>query len=130
MADLHQPLHVAYKDNKFGSEVSVVFLGKPTNLQQVWDSEILAKHSVSWRELGRKLRNEVTKTQRDSWRESTPLDWAKESLKISRTNALGYPRSASIVLGHSYFRDGADSVLRRLTQAGVRLGNTLNGLLG
>lgn len=130
VADLHQPLHVAHEADQFGAEVSATFMGKRTNLHAMWDSEFLSEHGVQWKDLGTQLREGVPQNKRSEWVMSAPLDWAKESLRISLSNSTGYARFTSVVLGRRYFEGNVGVALERLSMAGIRLGYILNDLLG
>lgn len=41
IGDLHQPLHVGYKDDKGGNSVQISFFGRNGNLHSMWDTDII-----------------------------------------------------------------------------------------
>ncbi len=46
-ADLHQPLHVGYGNDKGGNDIHVKYKGQQTNLHRVWDSEIIETENIT-----------------------------------------------------------------------------------
>tara|TARA_R110000868_G_scaffold109769_4_gene298058 strand:- start:3701 stop:4498 length:798 start_codon:yes stop_codon:yes gene_type:complete len=129
VADVHQPLHVAQKKGDFGAEISASFLGRSTNLHDVWDNELLVEYGVPWNDLSTLLHEAISSEQREVWTQSAPLAWANESLDIAMSNSTGYARYSSVVLGESYLKGNIEVVRERLSQAGVRIGHILNDLL-
>jgi hypothetical protein len=47
VGDFHQPLHVGYAMDKGGNDVQVKYLGKPSNLHRVWDTDIIESEGIS-----------------------------------------------------------------------------------
>jgi hypothetical protein len=45
--DLHQPLHVGYEVDKGGNDIQVKYLGNPSNLHRVWDTEIIESEGIN-----------------------------------------------------------------------------------
>lgn len=45
--DLHMPLHVGYGNDKGGNDVQVKYLGHPSNLHRVWDTEIIESEKIT-----------------------------------------------------------------------------------
>ena len=95
-ADIHLPLHVGYKPDRSGNDVSVGFFNRRTNLHRLWDSMILRHDGAS----GKKLKQyaivpgeTITTEQQENW--STGLDlaiWTSESCIFFRAmlpSALG-----------------------------------------
>ncbi|MFT6387842.1 MAG: hypothetical protein ACJAUP_001214 [Cellvibrionaceae bacterium] len=84
VADIHQPLHVAYRDDRGGTRQMVVFEGKLMSLHSLWDSDILhCGTNARWRGLGKQLyrRHSAYKTSQFS----DLSDWADESFALTRT---------------------------------------------
>jgi hypothetical protein len=47
IGDLHQPLHVGYKDDKGGNTVQISFFGRNGNLHSMWDTDIIEYKNLS-----------------------------------------------------------------------------------
>jgi len=84
VADIHQPLHVAYRDDRGGTRQNVVFEGKLMSLHSLWDSDILyCGTNARWKALGKQL------YRRHNAYKATQIndisDWAEESFALTRT---------------------------------------------
>ena len=107
VADIHQPLHVSYEDDRGGNKILVAGVrgcswNGQTKLHAVWDTciprDIMQEHGVASVEsgderaaFGRLLHEKITQAQRQAWLASlSPLDWANESLSIARRADVGY----------------------------------------
>lgn len=55
IGDVHQPLHVGWKDDLGGNKVKCTFFGKDTNLHSVWDSGMIYHSGYNTDELSQKL---------------------------------------------------------------------------
>lgn len=47
VGDFHMPLHVGYGIDKGGNDVKVKYLGRPSNLHRVWDTDIIESEKIS-----------------------------------------------------------------------------------
>jgi S1/P1 Nuclease len=150
VGDIHQPLHVSFEDDRGGGKVKES--GPCSNsLHSVWDSCIIQ------RELGeqptavaRDFAEDISDSERASWRASPVRDWANESFAVVRRETVGYCTQVGskcvYELGNEQFDDGeaqktvtvdatylethAPIVAERLKRAGVRPGHVLNQALG
>jgi hypothetical protein len=156
VGDIHQPLHISYKDDQGGNLVQPVTGGfypipaptverpNPTlNLHSVWDSGIIRKDLPSADVLvfADKLHATITDAQRTAWLSSKPLHWAQESYDITTAPDVDYCKRASCnadckalspngrVLKNTYQDEFADDVELRLEQAGTRLGSLIHAAL-
>ncbi|PRP88466.1 hypothetical protein PROFUN_03183 [Planoprotostelium fungivorum] len=140
IADVHQPLHVAYKDDHGGNSVQVSFFGasrdhfgEPYNLHSVWDNAMMyqwnsnmgaaIKNLTMWIISNPKLVFEFEKT-------SDPSEWATESLKITNTRVYAQDFSANHDIGVGYYNANIGIVIQRLVAAGLRLAKTINRITG
>jgi hypothetical protein len=149
LGDIHQPLHISYKDDRGGNDVLVTQDSfyerlpprpnqpqRPVNLHSVWDSRILTKlrGMTTVDQLAQDLENTITDVQRAQWLVGTPLDWAQESYDITTMPDVEYcewkpgangeactAKSQERMLTADYQDKFDDVVKRRLQQAGVRL---------
>lgn len=83
VADIHQPLHVAYRDDRGGTRRNVTFEGRLMSLHSLWDSPILYCGTRSkWRQLGKQLSRNHS---RYNGSETADIAvWADESFALTR----------------------------------------------
>jgi len=155
VGDIHQPLHVSFKDDQGGNLIQPVtggFFSVPQiperpdatlNLHSVWDSGIIRKDLSGGEVLafGDKLHATITNAQRTAWLTSKPLQWAQESYDITTLPNVQYCRKKSCdsgcealssngrVLTKTYQDELADDVELRLEQAGTRLASLIHDAL-
>lgn len=130
VGDVHQPLHVAFRDDSGGNTVDVWLLEntKKTNLHKAWDSGLL-DHQTNreWRQFADELQSGLMTDLVDEWRGTLdPIDWANESLLHSRNIYAELPHNRK--LGEEYFEHYIGTIEDRLSMAGVRLAALLNNI--
>lgn len=128
VADVHQPLHVAFADDRGGNRIRVSFFGRRTRLHFVWDTGIVSRLGANWRDIGRELHAAITPAERRRWLTGSPVQWANESLRLARSPALRYRAAPRCCLGlaDAYLARHKSTVERRLQQSGVRFAALLN----
>ncbi len=136
--DLHQPLHVADRNDRGGNAVQLdhrLRSGRVdrTNLHQLWDSGLFREHYRSEKVLADELRLLGEKPDAQDWLRGTAEDWANESLALGK-RAYGIPKMANAIrngatLGQDYDLVFTPLATERLAQAGKRLASDLNALL-
>lgn len=125
VGDIHQPLHVGTGEDRGGNDVRVQWMGEPSNLHRVWDTDMINSLNMSYTELGQELLKKATEEKVEEWQNATVLDWAYESVSYrDRVYDLTY----NMRLGFDYRYDNIDIVFERLLQAGVRLAGVLNDI--
>lgn len=130
VGDLHEPLNVGFAADQGGRAISAIFRGQTTSLRAIWDDGLLEARPESWREIADSYAARFTYVERRTWPGGTPLQWANESLYIARTPATGYiGNPGGLDFGALYVRQNQLIAIRRMTQAGVRLGQLLNRTL-
>lgn len=122
VADVHQPLHAGYRDDKGGNEVQLDYRREHWNLHAVWDGLLLNSTHRSWREYVDVLRADA----RPRAAQGTPAEWAQESCRIDRDEGV-YPSGRRI--GDDYLAAERPIAERRLREAGARLATLLNRVL-
>ena len=142
VGDLHQPLHVAYADDRGGNSVRPIEGGyyDVPNLHALWDSGLLTKvlGGDSWEALADRLARDATPAMQATWMLGTATDWAQESYNLITSPAAQYcdwrssgsgseclAREGGRTLGAPYQAAFADAAVTRLQQAGVRLAGLL-----
>jgi hypothetical protein len=93
VADLHQPLHVAYEDDRGGTRKQVVFEGKLLSLHSIWDQNIIrCAYQGSWRNLGKLLYRQRKQPLSEEELTSVLL-WADESLALTKIIYSNLPQA-------------------------------------
>jgi hypothetical protein len=129
VADIHQPLHVSYKEDRGGTRQKVIFNGKPTNLHRLWDSQLLYCQPVegkrpTWRRLGTVLFNRLVPSVDNVERPITA--WAQESFDITKNIYQDIAENNnSRSLTDDYCERHYSVALSRLQLAGQRLATLL-----
>ncbi len=156
VGDVHQPLHVSFKDDRGGNEIDAQgpCLQRPhpvKDLHAVWDTCMIeAKLGTDIPTIATDLRTQVTETQRAQWNSTSPKDWANESFQLTtspdvqycvkKANACWYDATNQqldpddikkvVTVNDAYMAQHLPTIKLRLMQAGVRLGRLLNQALG
>jgi hypothetical protein len=150
VGDVHQPLHVSFKDDKGGNDIHEE--GPcADNLHAVWDTCIIQrKLGTNIRRIAAELRAPVTAAQRTQWTSTSAKDWANESFAITTSEDVDYCVTTAtgclyeedneaydadedkkiVTVDEAYMARHLPTITQRLTQAGVRLGALLNRALG
>ena len=147
VGDIHQPLHVSFKDDRGANSINVNLDMEWPNFHGVWDGEILAHNfGNDYRQIASQLGGRISAEQRAAWRHDSAIEWANESFQITIAPATGYcvwrqgacwysvdnmllDRGEALReqgISNSYLRRHGDTVELRLQQAGVRLAQLLN----
>lgn len=132
--DVHQPLHVADRDDRGGNALQLRF-GRydATNLHQLWDTGLLRERFRNEDELARELKNLANGPEARGWSGKSVVQWADESLALGRQAYLDPGTGARLRNGDAvsrvYERTNAPKAALRLAQAGVRLADVLNEVL-
>jgi len=94
VADLHQPMHAGFADDRGGNDVEVIYEDWHMNLHHFWDSALISKQSGSWQYLVGQL-SEFPPVQAGSeWSPPMVNDWTNSSHKLASENA--YPETEII----------------------------------
>lgn len=150
VGDLHQPLHVSFKDDQGGNKIKES--GPCRNsLHSVWDGCILQHHlGTQASDIANDLHDQVTDEERTTWRVTPIHEWANESLRITRQPSVRYcvrvgttcrytkdrvvyeegQPEKTVAVTTAYLDAHGPIIADRLKRAGVRLGHLLNEALG
>jgi hypothetical protein len=130
VADINQPLHCADNNDRGGNEVHVMFMGRSTNLHQVWDTGILANAGIKdEREYALCLARSISPAEAAKWRSGTPADWADDSYGVASNLIYGVWPHDPGNLPVSYEQKAIYVVQVQLEKAGIRLAAVLNQAL-
>jgi len=151
--DVHQPLHVSYKEDSGGNALKVTFFGQMTNLHAVWDVGLIRKYmNVTWNLFAHRLIQEIDGSPGsfNSLSAATdPVAWASEAYQVTYKSAYTFtagkaeeisdqewlrrqarsPSSSTPVLGDKYGQIAWPQVKMQLKRGGARLAATLNRIL-
>lgn len=144
--DIHQPLHVSYRDDKGGNSIKA--RGKCSgNLHAVWDRCIVDKRlGKDPRTIANRLRREINRAQRREWRRFSLRKIASESYWITTNPSVRYclmkgdtcwytnriktyrrgAREKIVQIKDAYLDEHSITVNRQLKKAGVRYAAILN----
>ena len=129
VADIHQPLHAGYQDDRGGNTVQLSFLMRGSNLHALWDKgliEQLALDDVTLIATVRAHSQMQTQTQaRLGHAPTSAIDMAEESCRIVAQPGF-YPQGDP---SPAYVARMTPVILRRLALAGQRLAALLNEAL-
>ncbi|MCA0200671.1 MAG: S1/P1 nuclease [Proteobacteria bacterium] len=129
MADLHQPLDVAFAEDHGGRDIKVTFLGKPADMHAVWDSLILTAPNPPSRGYTPFLQDMADRHNRERWNVGTAKDWAEETLWIMRAPPTGYVGNpGGLVFDDIYVEQNYLVATDQIDKSGVRLAFVLNGI--
>jgi len=124
VGDIHQPLHVGFKDDLGGTTTKVSFRGKEQTLHEVWDTGILETENGSAKQIAKRLDGQIRDVDRKAWQSGTPKDWANESIAINTRYV--YPLPENHEISEEYAKRALPILHKRLVQAGVWLAWLLN----
>jgi nuclease S1 len=129
VGDVHQPLHVSNNHDRGGNDISVIFMGLPTNLHALWDSGIIAPAlRSSGRAYALQLVQSITEEQHQRWSGDSLISWANEGHGIAARIIYGeLPHVGT--LPDDYETKALPIVDEQLERAGVRLARVLNDCL-
>jgi len=125
-ADLHQPLHSGYADDRGGNEVEVNYRGRSQNLHSLWDTRLIRSNRPSWRRYSNRLIDELAPPENTSWSVEEVNHWTEEAHRL--VQQLVYPKSAEIK--SPYVSKAMPVIDRQLSLAGIRMARILNAVLG
>ena len=131
VGDVHQPLRVGFLENRAGADLPATFLGRPTTLRRIWDTEMLDTDPAALEAIANAYRL-YTPLDRlyVEWIADLPAEWATESLWIMRTPATGYVGNpGGLSFDETYVKQNLTVAHDRIAKAGMRLGHLLNEAL-
>jgi nuclease S1 len=120
VADVHQPLHAGYADDRGGNTYQVQAFGRGTNLHALWDTGLIENTGLDAVAMTAKL---LAKQMQNGDFNAAAV--AEESCRIIGTRGF-YPKR---LVDFSYVERYTPVVEERLSLAGARLAAVLNRLL-
>jgi hypothetical protein len=127
IGDIHQPLHAGYADDRGGNDTQIMLFGNETNLHSAWDWGLIDHTGKRWIDYASELYFDISNSDRAEWTSEDPGSWSVESFEIVYASA--YDLDDGIV-GQDYYDRHIELIETRIQQAGVRLADWLDNLLG
>ncbi len=128
VGDLHQPLHVAYAEDRGGNDFPLRLGKRRDNLHALWDNALPRRViGRDWRNTARHWQAGITAAQRTAWTAGDETAWAEESLQVTRQIYARWQPEGTLQEAELTWAEGV--VRERLTLAGVRLAARLRILL-
>ena len=120
-ADLHQPLHAGFADDRGGNSHQLQAWGRGTNLHALWDSGLVKR----WPS-GRAGLKEAMNAAPTLARQARPSHWAQESCTL--VSAAGF-YSEKRAVDAAYLKQWGPALVGQLAAAGQRLAEVLDAAL-
>lgn len=126
VADLHQPLHAGFRDDRGGNSVNVQYNGEMYNLHAFWDGVLPREYRIDEELAVRVLSTQAGDLAGMDWSPSAVIGWTNESHALAAEFA--YPGKNVI---DREFADRAWMITgQRWALASARLAQVLNAVLG
>lgn len=119
VADVHQPLHAGFADDRGGNQFQVQAYGHGTNLHALWDSGLVRGPGDDGEGLVRLLGAFPVPSEAQ---QLDPVRMAEESCRIASGEGF-YPARK---VGPEYLQSAVATMRTRLVLAGARLAGVLN----
>lgn len=123
--DIHQPLHVAFGDDRGGNGYQISVAGEGSNLHAWWDSGMIRRHGASDADLRRALAAKPPLLATIA--AGSPADWVREGCELASSPGFYPPHRLDAA---AYQQRWWPVVDQRLRLAGERLARMLNQALG
>ncbi|MFI5196821.1 MAG: S1/P1 nuclease [Chitinophagales bacterium] len=118
--DLHMPLHVGYGIDNGGNDIQVKYLGNPTNLHRVWDTEIIEGENITANDC-LLLYNRFDKSEIAQFKEINIENWIHEPRALL-SNVYNFKDG---IIDQAYVDRNKTIVKQQLLIAGIRLAAVL-----
>ena len=125
VADVHQPLHAAWGDDRGGNTVQLRFRGEGTNLHKLWDSDLVRTRGLPAGAYAEAVLAAPRPPLESAWSEGAAARWAEESCVIARDSIYPLPRR----IDHAYVDGKLPLLDRRMLEAGLRLAALLDAMI-
>ena len=126
VADLHQPLHAGFRDDRGGNRIDVRFRGKTINLHSFWDGELVRSASAEVQSWPAPAGNLGQSNSESTWNPDAVNLWTEESHRIARD--LAYPSGK--VIDAAFAQQSLRITREQWDKAASRLALVLNAVLG
>ena len=125
VADLHQPMHAGFADDRGANDVKVVFRDWEMNLHHFWDSALINQRAGSWQYLVGQLNPFPPVQVGSEWSPSMVNDWTNNSHRLAKEKA--YPANPQI--DEAFSQQSWELVQQQISLAAVHLALIINSEL-
>ena len=126
VADLHQPLHAGFRDDRGGNTVMVEYRGEEMNLHRFWDSGLVRTRLQDEGEMVSWLTAVGARAAAQDWKPGDVVAWTDESHALAARFA--YPTDS--VIDEAFADRGWSITVVQWERAAGRLAQVLNAVLG
>lgn len=123
VADVHQPLHAGYFDDRGGNRFQISYQREGWNLHSVWDSLLLKSGGLDEAGYLASIQTRLTRSPA----QGTPASWAEDSCRLVQNPDFYPPRHK---ISSAYLDAKRPLAEAQLARAGERLAGLLNEALG
>lgn len=131
IADLQQPLHSGFAEDRGGNQITLEWFGERANLHALWDTLLLEQQNRSAAQIARRLSERIGRTPASDIRvmeSADPLEWMKESQRL--LERIYAKHSTSNKFGDDYADEFGPTVEAQLVKGGLRTAYFLNSIFG
>lgn len=128
VADLHQPLHVGYAEDRGGNAIDVAFGRRRENLHALFDGELPAAAGLDDARAAPRLLARIAPADAARWCQGDVDAWADESYQLARDHA--YPVAQDGRVTPDEVKALAPLLVTQVQKASVRLAWLLNEAAG
>jgi len=128
VADIHQPLHVGYKEDKGGNTIKVLATPSDkrlTSLHWLWDKAIPEYAGLNTAAAKKDMLVKIHQEKRSDWHSTDPVDWATESYNAAKQFVYlavdGKEITSEQGLSQDYYERAKPLITTRFEQASFRL---------
>jgi hypothetical protein len=125
VADLHQPLHAGFRDDRGGNRVQIVYRGEQSNLHRFWDSLLVRERLPDERSRRQAIEAASDHPVESRWNPSDVAHWTNESHTLAAERA--YP--ATGVIDAAFENASWTIIQRQWRRAAGRLSAVLREVL-
>lgn len=126
VADLHQPLHAGFRDDRGANTVDIEFRGEEWNLHQFWDSISVQAQLEDEAAMVRHLIEQGRRGARTGWNPAEVKAWTEESHALAAEYA--YPEGR--IIDETFALQSWEITVSQWQLAAERLARILNTTLG
>ena len=125
VADLHQPMHAGFADDRGGNNYEITVRGEVMNLHYFWDRAVVMQRTDDWRELLKLVQASGTPALKPGWSQGDVDQWTNESHQLAVDK--GYPPVTEI--DENWERQSRQIAIQRINLAAARLEQLIETVL-
>lgn len=125
VADLHQPLHAGFGDDRGGNSFAVSWHDEDLDLHTFWDHALIETHAGDWQDLVKQMRQLPALPVASTWSPDDVDSWTNESHQLAEQAV--YPET--IELSDTYVEKSWEIAQRQIRTAASRLALIINSEL-